>query len=129
MRSALFWGVLQPKSGSKNESSQNLLRALEVYISNVVESEYVNDFLICQRLGVAKIRIFDHVSSFLTHFIDFSEESGRTGARRFVIRNHHVRIYFPTFRLSPDPLNVRVTRGWCSTIFVAFLDFSKPRKT
>ena len=68
------------------------MRASEFYISNVVESEYPNDFSIYARLGVAKIQIFDEMSEFSTHFINFRKETGRTAACRFGIRNHRVRI-------------------------------------
>ena len=73
------------------------------YISNLAESESVNDFLIHQRLGVAKTKILAEKSIILLHFEDFGEGNARTATNRIVIRNHHVRIYFPAFRLGRDP--------------------------
>ena len=122
-------GVFGQNFGSKHESSQICMRALEFYISNLVESESINDFLIHQRLGVAKIRISAETSRLLKHFVDFHEESERTGARRFVIRNHRVRIYILAFSLFPEPLGVHVTGGWCPPILVVILEFPKSRKT
>ena len=73
VRSTLFRGVFQPKSGSTNESSRNCMRALEFYISNVVESEYPNDFIIYARLGVAKIQMFDEMSDCFDTFHQFPQ--------------------------------------------------------
>ena len=108
------------KIGSKHQSSQICMRALEFYISNIVESKFVNDVLIRQRLGV---RILTEKSRFLTHFVDFHEESERTGARRVVIRNHRVRISMPTFHLLQDPLCIHVTGGGVQRVWWQFWIF------
>ena len=56
-------------------------------------------------------------------FTVFRGESERTGGRRFVIRNLHVRIHLPVSRLFPDLLRTRVAGGSCSAILVAILEF------
>ena len=61
-------------------------------------------------------------------FIVFREESERTGSRRFDIRNLHIRIYLPAFRLPSDLLSPHVAGGGCSAIWVANLEFPKSRK-
>ena len=63
------------------------MRALEFYISNLVESESVNDFVIRQGLKVFQAKTFDEKSRFLMHFIDFRQENDRTAPRWFEIRN------------------------------------------
>ena len=129
VRSTLFRGVFQPKPGSKNENSRNCMRASEFYISNAVEFEYPNDLSIYQRLGVAKIQIFDEKSKISTHFVNFRKETGRTGARRFDIRNHRIFIIRKRLHLHPGAQSPAVTRTGRSAIWVAIWEFSKSRKT
>ena len=111
VRSTLFRRFFRQNPGSKHAKSQICTIALEFYISNVAESESVNDFLIHQRLRVAKIKMLEEKSKFLTQFVDFLKESEQTAARRFVIRNHRIRIYILAFHLFPDPLCIHVTGG------------------
>ena len=77
---------------------------------------------------VVKIKVVDEHLHFLMVFTVCREESERTGGHRFAVRNLHVRIYLPSFRLLSDLLRARVAGGWRSAILVAILEFLKSRK-
>ena len=111
----------------QNMKVHRFSRALEFQISNLVESEFINDFLIHQRLGVAKIRIWAETSSFSTHFVDFREakQEPLPAASLFGIT-----MFESTFKRSvwAEILGNKNLQGYRSAILVAILEFQKPPK-
>ena len=73
-------GVDSPKSGSKNKSSQDPPKSGAFYISNTVESDFVNDFAARRRSSFGIFRVFiskRHISEdSFEKFLMISDEPG-----------------------------------------------------
>ena len=95
----------------------------EFYISNVVEFESVDDFIIGCSLRVSTNRIFVKQCQNLKGFLILRGESEQTRARQIDIRNLRVSIYSIEFGSCPDHLDVRVTGGVCSAKNSRFGEF------
>ena len=120
-------GVFGQKNGSKHESSQICMRALEFYISNLAESEFINDYLIHQHLGVAKIRIWAETRVFqhISWIFERQTHEPLSAASLFGIT-----MFESTFKRSvwAEILGNKNLQGCRSAILVAILEFQKSPK-